>query len=178
MGSRNGSAGPARLGATCVVAFAKATKSAAKNAKRKAKRQAEKDRIIKENWEDDDDDWDEAQDEDLTIRQQLDSTTLEDAEMEPWAINVRRSVERTRIPAKGILKSEFLLFLMSFSHFAYSSNRQLWVRPNSVRRAICSWSQSIKFLRLLSFPGAGAWTTGSYPFPRPRSHRWFTSASS
>ena len=30
----------------------------------------------------------------------------EDEEMEPWAINVRRSVERTRQPAKGILKSE------------------------------------------------------------------------
>lgn len=31
------------------------SKSAAKNAKRKAKRQAEKDRVIKDNWEDDDD---------------------------------------------------------------------------------------------------------------------------
>ena len=60
-----------------------------------------------EGWEDDED-WDEAHDdEDVTIRQALDNASLEDdTEMEPWAINVRRSVERTRQPAKGILKSE------------------------------------------------------------------------
>ena len=59
-----------------------------------------------EGWEDDDD-WGEAQDdEDVTIRQGLDSASLEDEEMEPWAINVRRSIERTRKPARGILKSE------------------------------------------------------------------------
>ncbi|KAI0641097.1 hypothetical protein C8Q79DRAFT_920091 [Trametes meyenii] len=58
-----------------------------------------------EGWEDDED-WDEAQgDEDVTIRQALDSASLEDdEEMEPWAINVRRSIERTLKPAKGILK--------------------------------------------------------------------------
>ncbi|KAI0735819.1 hypothetical protein C8Q76DRAFT_690348 [Earliella scabrosa] len=58
-----------------------------------------------EGWEDDED-WDEAHDdEDVTIRQALDNASLEDdTEMEPWAINVRRSVERTRQPAKGILK--------------------------------------------------------------------------
>lgn len=67
-----------------------------------------------EGWEDDDEDWGEAQDEDVTIRQGLDSTLLddvdeEDPEMEPWAMNVRRSVERTRRPAKGILKSKYSL---------------------------------------------------------------------
>ena len=61
-------------------------------------------------WEEDDDDWGEAQDEDVTIRQGLEHVNLddEDEEMEPWAINVRRSVERVRRPTKGILKSEFL----------------------------------------------------------------------
>lgn len=61
-----------------------------------------------EGWEDDED-WGEAhEDEDVTIRQALDRASLDedDAEMEPWAINVRRSVERTRRPAKGILKSK------------------------------------------------------------------------
>ncbi|RPD70818.1 hypothetical protein L226DRAFT_574477 [Lentinus tigrinus ALCF2SS1-7] len=57
-----------------------------------------------EGWEDDED-WGEAhEEEDVTIRQALDGTNLEDEEMEPWAINVRRSIERTRKPAKGILK--------------------------------------------------------------------------
>ncbi|KAI0344210.1 hypothetical protein BDW22DRAFT_1483317 [Trametopsis cervina] len=57
-----------------------------------------------EGWDEDDDEWGEAQDEDVTIRQALERTSLDEAEMEPWAINVRRSVERTRKPAKGILK--------------------------------------------------------------------------
>lgn len=68
-----------------------------------------------EGWEDDED-WGEAQDdEDITIRQALDNASLEEDEgdMEPWAINVRRSVERTRKPAKGILKSMFLCFHLS-----------------------------------------------------------------
>ena len=61
-----------------------------------------------EGWEDDED-WGEGhEDEDVTIRQALDNASLDgdDPEMEPWAINVRRSVERTRVPARGILKSE------------------------------------------------------------------------
>ena len=65
--------------------------------------------ISMDGW-DDDEDWDGAQDEeDITIRQGLDHVTLEDDDMEPWAINVRRSVERTRQPKKGILKSEYSL---------------------------------------------------------------------
>ncbi|KAI0932937.1 hypothetical protein AcW2_001413 [Taiwanofungus camphoratus] len=55
---------------------------------------------------DDDEDWGEAQeDEDVTIRADFESTTLDEGEMEPWATNVRRSVEKTRRPAKGILKT-------------------------------------------------------------------------
>lgn len=64
-----------------------------------------------EGWEEDDDDWGEAQEEDLTIRQAMEGTSLDDKdeeeeEMEPWAINIRRSTERSRKPKKGILKSK------------------------------------------------------------------------
>lgn len=69
-----------------------------------------------EGWEDDED-WGEAhEDEDVTIRQGLDSASLEeDEDIEPWAIDVRRSVERTRVPAKGILKSTWFLLSLSSS---------------------------------------------------------------
>ena len=65
-----------------------------------------------EGWEDDED-WGETHDdEDVTIRQALDNASLEeDEDMEPWAINVRRSIERTRKPAKGILKSACFVFV-------------------------------------------------------------------
>jgi hypothetical protein len=59
-----------------------------------------------EGWEDED--WSHIDDdEDLTIRQGLERTSLGDGECdhEPWAIGLRRSVERTRQPSKGILKS-------------------------------------------------------------------------
>jgi hypothetical protein len=59
-----------------------------------------------EGWEDED--WSHIDDdEDLTIRQGLEQTGLGDDEYEhePWAIGLRRSVERTRQPSKGILKS-------------------------------------------------------------------------
>lgn len=60
---------------------------------------------------DDDEDWDGVQDEeDVTIRAGLNHATLNDEEMEPWAVNVRRSVERARKPKKGILKSEYPSF--------------------------------------------------------------------
>ncbi|PSR71129.1 hypothetical protein PHLCEN_2v12975 [Hermanssonia centrifuga] len=58
-----------------------------------------------EGWEEDDDDWGETHEEDVTIRQGLESAHLDDVEMEPWAMGVRRSVERTRRPTKGILKN-------------------------------------------------------------------------
>jgi hypothetical protein len=57
-------------------------------------------------WEDED--WSHIdEDEDLTIRQGLEQTSLGDDECddEPWAIGIRRSLERTRQPSKGILKS-------------------------------------------------------------------------
>jgi len=68
---------------------------------------------------DDDDDWDQDADgdEDVTIRVGINSrgTSGESdrtagagpsspIEMEPWAVDIRRSVEKTRRPAKGILK--------------------------------------------------------------------------
>lgn len=64
---------------------------------------------------DDDEDWGEAQEEeDVTIRQGLEGVVLDDDEMEPWAMGLRRSVERTRKPKKGILKSKLLLYRTCF----------------------------------------------------------------
>ncbi|KAH9020750.1 hypothetical protein EDB84DRAFT_1565566 [Lactarius hengduanensis] len=59
-----------------------------------------------EGWEDED--WSHIDDdEDVTIRQGLERTSLGDIEddHEPWAIGLRRSVERARQPSKGILKN-------------------------------------------------------------------------
>ncbi|ETW87773.1 hypothetical protein HETIRDRAFT_306543 [Heterobasidion irregulare TC 32-1] len=56
----------------------------------------------------DDEDWNhiEEDDEDLTIRQGLERTSFgSEGETEPWAVNVRRSLERSKTPAKGILKN-------------------------------------------------------------------------
>ncbi|EKM60537.1 uncharacterized protein PHACADRAFT_246540 [Phanerochaete carnosa HHB-10118-sp] len=59
-----------------------------------------------EGWEEDDDDWEGLQDEEATIRQGLEDARLEDNDdMEPWALGVRRSAERSRRPAKSILKN-------------------------------------------------------------------------
>lgn len=67
---------------------------------------------VTEGWEEDD--WDRAEDEeDMTIRQSLERTEIGDEEdVEPWAIDVRRSVERTRQPARGILKRTFIFVEM------------------------------------------------------------------
>ncbi|KAJ4485343.1 hypothetical protein J3R30DRAFT_3696684 [Lentinula aciculospora] len=58
-----------------------------------------------EGW-DDDEDWDGEEDEDVTIRLGIERVNMDDEyeEPDPWATDVRRSVERTRVPAKGILK--------------------------------------------------------------------------
>jgi hypothetical protein len=55
---------------------------------------------------DDNEDWGEGEDdEEITIRGGVDSIDLNrDEDMEPWAIGLRRSVEKTRVPARGILK--------------------------------------------------------------------------
>jgi hypothetical protein len=55
---------------------------------------------------DDNEDWGEGEDdEEITIRGGVDSIDLNrDEAMEPWAIGLRRSIERSRVPAKGILK--------------------------------------------------------------------------
>ena len=55
---------------------------------------------------DDNEDWGEGEDdEEITIRGGIDSMDLNrDEDMEPWAIGLRRSVEKTRVPARGILK--------------------------------------------------------------------------
>jgi hypothetical protein len=71
-----------------------------------------------EGWEDED--WSHIdEDEDLTIRQGLERTSLgdDDDDHEPWAIGLRRSLERTMQPSKGILKSmrhnQLLMFMLT-----------------------------------------------------------------
>lgn len=56
---------------------------------------------------DDDEDWDMPGDEDATIRVNMSKARIseEPDEAEPWATDIRRSVERTKRPMKGILKS-------------------------------------------------------------------------
>jgi hypothetical protein len=59
-------------------------------------------------WDDDDEEaeWEEEEDEDVTIRVGLERTSIggDDEEMLAWAVDVRRSIDRTRKPSKGILK--------------------------------------------------------------------------
>jgi len=60
-----------------------------------------------------DDDWEDGGDvgdEDTTIRVGLGRTSLDEGsseDHEPWAVDVRRSIEKTRRPSKGILKCSF-----------------------------------------------------------------------
>ncbi|KAG0703497.1 hypothetical protein DFH29DRAFT_441590 [Suillus ampliporus] len=60
--------------------------------------------FISDGW-DDDEVWDEDGEEDVTIRVGMSADHQgEDEEVVAWATNIRRSVERHRTPAKGILK--------------------------------------------------------------------------
>jgi hypothetical protein len=61
---------------------------------------------ITEGWDDDEDWGDGPEDQDATIRVSLERTNLieESEETEVWGTNVRRSIERVRVPTKGILK--------------------------------------------------------------------------
>ncbi len=75
---------------------------------------------------DDEEGWDigddQDGDEDMTIRVGIDRASLDDIdqeEHEPWAIDIRRSVERIKQPSRGILKSEFSSL---FSHRSYQNS--------------------------------------------------------
>ncbi|KAF7437326.1 Vacuolar protein sorting-associated protein 35 [Pleurotus ostreatus] len=76
---------------------------------------------------DDDDDWGE-EDEDVTIRMDVSRSSREgeDGDVEPWAVDVRRSVERSRKPAKGILKGA-----NNFDQHAYLTEHPTPNRPRS-----------------------------------------------
>jgi hypothetical protein len=65
---------------------------------------------ITEGWDDDEDWRDGAEDQDETIRVSMERTNLgeESEETEVWATNIRRSMERVRVPKKGILKRKML----------------------------------------------------------------------
>lgn len=97
-------------------------------------------------WGDDDEDWDGEGDEDVTIRVGLERTSMDDEgygaqdEIEPWAINARRSVERTRQPAKGILKRNKPLILVWVTYLidftgadSYDQNLYLSETPTANR---------------------------------------------
>ncbi|KAH7920488.1 hypothetical protein BV22DRAFT_1021082 [Leucogyrophana mollusca] len=72
--------------------------------------------FISDGW-DDDEVWNEEEEEEVTIRVALERTSMGDDEHEAveWATNVRRSIERTKTPTKGILKGAG-----SYSQDAYS----------------------------------------------------------
>lgn len=84
-------------------------------------------------WDDDEDEWDVPDtDEDLTIRIGMGKVSLEEHDdVEPWAMDARRSVERTRIPKRGILKSVYITTsfqptsLTSFSQTPVHMTRQV-----------------------------------------------------
>ncbi|KAF6765908.1 hypothetical protein DFP72DRAFT_884 [Ephemerocybe angulata] len=85
-----------------------------------------------EGWEDDED-WDvegQEPEEDVTIRQGLQRASLdENNDVEPWAVDIRRSVERARQPARGILK-----YAGTYDQSSYLNNHnapQLRARSNS-----------------------------------------------
>ncbi|KIY61771.1 hypothetical protein CYLTODRAFT_205031 [Cylindrobasidium torrendii FP15055 ss-10] len=87
-----------------------------------------------EGWDDDDEEWDEGEgdgEEDMTIRQGIEQVALEDDaeewdDPEPWATDVRRSVERVRRPAKGILK-----YAANFDQTKYMPDQPLPTRHRS-----------------------------------------------
>jgi hypothetical protein len=79
---------------------------------------------LSEGWDDDEDWGDGVEDPDATIRVSMERTNLDDEseEAEAWATNVRRSMERIRVPKKGILKRKTFSFYSSsvanvFPHF-------------------------------------------------------------
>ena len=90
-----------------------------------------------EGWEDED--WSHIdEDEDLTIRQGLERTSVGDDNLdhEPWAIGLRRSLERTLQPSRGILKSMrrnqlpmFTLTHACLQMLMVTTNTVLWIRP-------------------------------------------------
>jgi hypothetical protein len=96
--------------------------------------------FISDGW-DDDEVWDEDGEEDVTIR-----VAGEDEEVVAWATNIRRSIERQRTPAKGILKGAcrvvralftliFFLGADNYSQEVYNgesvANSAIRVRSNS-----------------------------------------------
>lgn len=78
---------------------------------------------------DDNEDWGEGEDdEEITIRGGIDSMDLHrDEDMEPWAIGLRRSIEKTRVPTKGILKGTAVYrFRSAPADSPFIQHQQLW----------------------------------------------------
>lgn len=73
-------------------------------------------RSIAEGWDDDEDWGDSTDDQDVTIRVGFERTHLGDEieEAEEWGTSVRRSMERIRVPKKGILKRKTRCFISCY----------------------------------------------------------------
>jgi len=91
---------------------------------------------------DDDEDWEgelEVDEEEATVRQPAagfaqsprPSFGTEEVEMDPWATDVRRSVERLRVPKKGILKSESIFFLRAGADTAFQMRTRMIKQSSS-----------------------------------------------
>ncbi|KAF5382844.1 hypothetical protein D9757_007326 [Collybiopsis confluens] len=84
-----------------------------------------------EGW-DDDEEWDGEDDEDVTIRLGMERASMDEEvqydEADPWATDVRRSVERKKVPTKGILKYATTYDQQNYMAENITSNR---VRSNS-----------------------------------------------
>ena len=120
---------------------------------------------------DDNEDWGEGEDdEDITIRGGVDSIDLNrDEDMEPWAIGLRRSVERTRIPTKGILKRTSIHHIR-FPLLTHPSPSPGTHRRTTRTRIYCQGQ--IEFVHLRPRSYSRNWTTSTHPIFGPRPYRW------
>lgn len=133
-------------------------------------------------WDDDSEDWDVDGDgdgdEDMTIRVGLERTSLDDGppyqeEPEPWAVDVRRSVERARKPAKGILKCARLYLLVSLPECSvdFSFLRCGSIRSTSISNgATQPESRTLKLIQFTPRSNLRTGPAGTNTLSRPGSY--------
>jgi hypothetical protein len=126
---------------------------------------------------DDNEDWGEGEDdEEITIRGGIDSMDLNrDEDMEPWAIGLRRSIEKTRVPAKGILKRTVIYRVRSAPLTHPSSSIDICGRATRTR---IHCQGQVKLVQLRPHTHHGDRPPCTHPIIRSRSYRWFASSTS
>lgn len=126
---------------------------------------------------DDNEDWGEGEDdEDITIRGGVDSIDLgRDEDMEPWAIGLRRSVEKTRIPAKGILKRTGIHLIHCVLTDSSLSSGDTCDRATRTR---IHCQGQVKLIQLRPYPYTRDRSPCTDSFIRPRSYRRPASSTS